>query len=965
MKIKNLDVNFLKSIYNANKEININLFAEIFKKEENFQEKDREDAKNIFSEIRKRILVAEYRNIIRSPEDTQYNRIEEIFSFLKNRDKLVITDKYFTKFIKKMIVDFVIFDNVKDLILIKKNQAELMISDEMFQDAIKRGLQKLAEKKNPNATKIIENIDNLEILDETIILPEIQNLIKNILIRCLRCGWVDKSANIIKNKKKLMLSDEAIQDAVKQGLIYCIKNQDINFAIKIIENKNKLMLSEEMILTTDVLDAVEKLLIDFAINGRIETVIKIINNKDKLNISDNKIASLEFKNAVKQGFINLFSNSEFDNAFQVRYNFLKDIDIGSEIIQSVDSILQNNDRFEKLMQSIDRFPNYLKEFIDNKYHILKYKNELGIFSIEIFKQYMEVFDKPSEKEQFLEQIRGYLNILNIGSKPASKEMRENQYYIDLLKHIYPKGNYSSVENNIKNCEDRMGDLTEYSFPELKEDNNESGYKMKLTGTLGYKLKEGRVENPDLINNYSKRIEDIKNFIEQYGPEQEKLSMNFERVITEELLKDKSKKISFEDLSEFNLEEKFAVYLIDKIKEFKIITDLDQKNNLREQINDEILKYHYCVHVDLMAYMEGTRDVINSQKDQISKNFFLLSELNILYGEMTKQTLTNEFFAKLNNSLHFKAIEEKFNDIVGKKISDKEVNKINKSTDKFIKNISGIINNEKIIDKLKVINNKIYDSLLKNSQKEFIEFVKNNLPEKVLSIDEYNKLYQDFLEKKINFNLNKDIASGIGEVISKDYDILSEELAKYDPIIETVTKKTGKIDKKSDKIREVNAFFTKTKETSNARMVAHVCIAGDSEMWKNPNYFELVLFDKESKKCTGTVMLLKIEDSGKKYLWMGPNPSENLLSKVSRKSVYDSILKILINFAKQNGFSGIIVPKEEQIHGACTNRDSEFVKCITDSIIKDGKGNKQIMLKEKHKLSGNYGYQDCRLVWENK
>lgn len=107
------------------------------------------------------------------------------------------------------------------------------------------------------------------------------------------------------------------------------------------------------------------------------------------------------------------------------------------------------------------------------------------------------------------------------------------------------------------------------------------------------------------------------------------------------------------------------------------------------------------------------------------------------------------------------------------------------------------------------------------------------------------------------------------------------------------------------------------------------------MWENPEYFELVLFDTDRLKCIGTVMLLNMpEPDGKKYLLYGPNPSVEFDDKVSSFKLFDQLSRIVIKFAQENNFDGVVFNPE---HGLSTNRSGDFQSALEQSQLRENDG----------------------------
>lgn len=220
----------------------------------------------------------------------------------------------------------------------------------------------------------------------------------------------------------------------------------------------------------------------------------------------------------------------------------------------------------------------------------------------------------------------------------------------------------------------------------------------------------------------------------------------------------------------------------------------------------------------------------------------------------------------------------------------------------------------------------------------------------------------------------DVNARLENVFSYDISQINEEIARFDEVLEIEAKQTTmggerlKQVEKSAKKRRIRGFFTKTKETANARMGAYLCIAGDEKMWKNPNYFEMVMKDENTGKCVGLTMLLRIDaKDGKKYLWFGPNPFEGFLGQVSSEQCYRYQYETAVQFAKDNGFDGVVVPSQDgQILGACTNRGGDFPDLIKASRLRNANDQLKIVkFGEKHTIGGDYGYEDGALIWERE
>lgn len=231
-----------------------------------------------------------------------------------------------------------------------------------------------------------------------------------------------------------------------------------------------------------------------------------------------------------------------------------------------------------------------------------------------------------------------------------------------------------------------------------------------------------------------------------------------------------------------------------------------------------------------------------------------------------------------------------------------------------------------------------------------------------------------LRSEYRYNIN----AKLEHLFALDINAIFRELNKYEETVEVDKKQTQmggerhKEVKKLSKKRNIRGYFTKTQETANARMGAYLCIAGDPDMWQNPNYFELVLQDEDTNKCVGVVMLLNIEAAdGRKYLWFGPNPFESFLDQVNSQQYYEYMYQTVTNFASANNFDGVVIPAEEgRILGECTNRGGNFPQLIKDSRIRDSHDPSKIITVDfgkKHILgkynTSPYSYKDGALIWQ--
>lgn len=94
-----------------------------------------------------------------------------------------------------------------------------------------------------------------------------------------------------------------------------------------------------------------------------------------------------------------------------------------------------------------------------------------------------------------------------------------------------------------------------------------------------------------------------------------------------------------------------------------------------------------------------------------------------------------------------------------------------------------------------------------------------------------------------------------------------------------------------------------------------------------------------------------------------------LTQVSAEKYFDHQYNTAVDFAKRNGFDGVVVPAEEgQILGSCTNRGGNFPELIKAKRLRDKKENLRVVdFGGDHELgkfgNSSYGYNSGALIWK--
>lgn len=626
-------------------------------------------------------------------------------------------------------------------------------------------------------------------------------------------------------------------------------------------------------------------------------------------------------------FINQMVKNDQENLL---LKFFKSVDqekyaqklIKQDNIIILQKLLKNNQFFKNKLsketyQELFYFENFFNEPEIKKKEILQLiketqsfteNEEIILFYVNKFKN-LNNFDESilETRREFLEEFKKNTSII---SKNQPIFIEDKATYKNICQSVYPKRNYNTYQY-IDEYKDRNEDLDSYTF-------NKEGYQMRLSGVVGYKIKDSYSKNEELLSNYQNRIKNIKN-----------LAINNENIV---------------DFISQNLSETESKTLEGKIIEYI------RKNNTDPKSIDLLLAYQLHGHYD--QFIRESADRTDMYEKMEGKEYVMLSELSERYGDLMKETLKG-IGKKINNSedkaLFIKDIGDEIKK--GEKLSSKISNELSQVPED---KLTTVAIQKKVVKS--IINTFQQIPLIKNIAETFAgSFTKENFSS-----------FQDIFKEKIKEmfqEINNEVEIDVKELeilCQKIYGEIKSELDKYEEIKEIDENKKGEV--KMFKERLIKGYFSKNRENAHARMVGDICIAVNYKMLENKNYFEFVLFDENRKKCVGTTMLLNMEEpEGKKYLLYCPNPSVDLVSQVSAEKLYKLITKEIINFAKENKFDGILVDKR---HGHSTNRSGLFQTSLEKSVLCDEKNGDIIFnLKNKHELSSGYVYQNnLNAVW---
>lgn len=648
------------------------------------------------------------------------------------------------------------------------------------------------------------------------------------------------------------------------------------------------------------------------------------------------------KHALDQEVFNAISNERMPNdllafgglneeAFLKFFNYLfEKNELALNIMMDYEDSfnLSTKNKIKKMMKEtkkVSKVPTvqnlYFNKFFNNetneeeKNYVTSLIQEVEKFTDD--KDFILDYIKKFEDQHSATQARDYLERLFEGkhlvveNKPVSGFSQEE--YKDICKSVYPQRKYNTYKF-IDQYENRTKDLDKYTF-------DRNGYEIKLSGVLGYKIKDGLISDTKIIAEFTERINAIK-----------KLSV-------------------IENLNKF-LEE-FIVEGKAKTTEGKILEYFKQNGYTVDTMN-VLLAYQLEGRYD--DFVAASTDRVASEQDSVSKNYVLLDELVNQYGDTMKDTIKGvqgkvalsedrDLFA----GSYIDKYQKRYSEIISVLMND--LNKVPKE------NITNQIIQKKV---LKTIKNTFQgiESVQKRADYFASLFSVNDL-------DNFEEVWNRHINELFVIDEANSIDTGKIEALQSGvYTKLQNEIIKYEEIKEVdTTKKEGETETKLNKERLIKGYFSKNKENAHARMVADVCLAEDPNMLKNEKYFEFVLFDEDREKCVGTTMLLQMDEpkDGKKYLLYCPNPSVGLVSEVSAKKLYTLITNQIIAFSKENNFDGVLVNKK---HGHSTNRAGLFQQSLEQSCLKDRAGKEiSIDLKHNHALGSSYSYQNnLQIIW---
>ncbi|MBT4937199.1 HEAT repeat domain-containing protein [Candidatus Peregrinibacteria bacterium] len=651
----------------------------------------------------------------------------------------------------------------------------------------------------------------------------------------------------------------------------------------------------------------------------------------KLHIKNTKAGSILANIKDPQAISPLFQNGGVTDALKIadkkEYQSLRKIqkNLDDITLNNLGSVLNlENDNNIRFLSSINStrpeaikeitellIPLYKESTISETDHevVLAYIKEIRVIGKNIFLKYLSN-KNTQERTNLFNEVNTILNYIS-SSKNNHPEYRSSPYYDEVLHYVYPSKSSYNTYSAAEEYPDFSHHLSKYHF-------NKEGNPYIFSNILGYEIKENQEINRNILKEFSRNIEKIK------------------ALSRKESLKNHIEKTSQNKLQTSTLEGQILEYLL----------IIPHNNDLSIDNLNPVLAYQ--LQNQFEEFERASNDKLFHTQSQVSKDCIQLQALLNEYGDPLKETIKRLFQAALSNDNDSKVFQHFLK-------PDTLTQKLEKLGPQIYSDLQKIPK-ERLTDR--VIQKKI-----RKMANHFIK-LKPELSHKVDSFVQCFSLNSIINQSSKDFscNWNDNIKQYfprtmevrktiISDLQSQAQKLLESEIIKYNPIINT---------EGSDNELHLRGYFSKNPENAHARMIAQVCIY-NPQMRENENYFEYELFNEKTKQCSGTHMLLEMNDGGKKYLLYCPNPSERTVEKVSAEELYNTVTQDIIQFAKENSFDAIVVDPK---HGRSTNREGLYHEALKKSLVKGKDGTLiNINLEEEHVLSEGTKFQEnLKVVW---
>jgi len=195
-------------------------------------------------------------------------------------------------------------------------------------------------------------------------------------------------------------------------------------------------------------------------------------------------------------------------------------------------------------------------------------------------------------------------------------------------------------------------------------------------------------------------------------------------------------------------------------------------------------------------------------------------------------------------------------------------------------------------------------------------------------------------------VEKDLVTNLfGALYGDEYHNMQSEIQKYD--FKKESRGGGK---------DYTFLMSKHKAHTTAMYNMGVCVAPDDQLWNSPDFWQLIIFDKD-RDAHGGAIFRTIESEGEKYLVLSIQPSSSILNVVSPEQVFNKIIQLSKFIMKKMKYKNVLIPVKSAIH---SNRGS------MQGIIAKKYGNTESLKNiGEHKFSyspHSYSYDEFYIVY---
>lgn len=118
------------------------------------------------------------------------------------------------------------------------------------------------------------------------------------------------------------------------------------------------------------------------------------------------------------------------------------------------------------------------------------------------------------------------------------------------------------------------------------------------------------------------------------------------------------------------------------------------------------------------------------------------------------------------------------------------------------------------------------------------------------------------------------------------------------------------DQAGEREHELEFVISKKKEHGMVGFNMGVCVAPDAELWNDPTFMNVIIFDPKTKQAQWGMHLLIRENC---LCLPGINPSTDLLGTVDNEKLYIAMIDYARAIAKNLGLKKVLIPKEAEIY----------------------------------------------------